>query len=164
MPTESILDLATLDVSRIVADRESIRKVNPQRFELEQLDAIVLVDPERKLIAGYKDVRSNEFWTRGHMPDNPLLPGVLMCEAAAQLCSYYVVTQHVLADDQILGFGGMDEVRFRSTVRPGERLMLIARAERLKRVACVFEVQGFVGSTLAFEGKIFGMALPARAV
>jgi 3-hydroxyacyl-[acyl-carrier-protein] dehydratase len=70
----------------------------------------------------------------------------------------------VLADDQILGFGGMDEVRFRSTVRPGERLMLIARAERLKRVACVFEVQGFVGSTLAFEGKIFGMALPARAV
>ncbi|MFL5330199.1 MAG: 3-hydroxyacyl-ACP dehydratase FabZ family protein [Gemmataceae bacterium] len=163
MPSEPILDLSTLDINRIVADREAIRAVNPQRFEMEQLDAIVLFDPDRKMIAGYKDVRDDEFWARGHMPGNPLMPGVLMCEAAAQLCSYYVVTQHILGDDHILGFGGMDGVRFRTTVRPGERLVLIARAEKLKRVACVFLVQGYVGTTLAFEGQILGMALSARA-
>ena len=63
---------------------------------------------------------------RGHMPDYPLLPGVLMCEAAAQLCSYYVVTQGLLQGD-FIGFGGMENVRFRGTVRPGDRLVLVGK-------------------------------------
>ena len=79
----------------MLADREAIRQVNPQRFEMEQLTAIVYVDPVNHVIVGYKDVRHDEFWVRGHMPDYPLLPGVLMCEAAAQLCSYYIVTHTV---------------------------------------------------------------------
>src|SRR5215470_10769998 len=92
MPPELILNPAEIDTSRVLADREEVRKVNPQRFEMEQLDAIVLMDPAAKLIVGYKDVRADEFWVRGHMPDFPLLPGVLMCEAAAQLVSWYTVT------------------------------------------------------------------------
>ncbi len=90
MPPECTLDPSELDCERVVADQEGIRRVNPQRFEMEQLTAIVHVDREQHLIIGYKDVTADEFWVRGHMPGYPLLPGVLMCEAAAQLCVYYM--------------------------------------------------------------------------
>src|SRR4051812_31503497 len=110
MPSEPILDPTSLDLSRVIADREAVRLVNPQQFEMQQLDAIVMLDPERKLVAGYKDVRADEFWVRGHFPGDPILPGVIMCEAAAQLCSYFVMTQRVIGGDQIMGFGGLDAV------------------------------------------------------
>src|SRR5205809_4833853 len=132
MPPPLILDPAGLDLDRVVADREAIRKVNPQRFEMEQLTAIVLVDREQRMVAGYKDVRDDEFWVRGHMPDFPLLPGVLMCEAAAQLAAYYTHKNGLLQGD-FIGFGGMENVRFRGMVRPGDRLVLVGKATRLHR-------------------------------
>ena len=89
MPPAALIDPATIDTSRVLADQEGIRRINLQRFEMEQLSAIVSVDRDQHLIVGYKDVLPDEFWVRGHMPDYPLMPGVLMCEAAAQLCSYY---------------------------------------------------------------------------
>ncbi len=116
MPPPLILDPATLDLNTILADREAIRRVNLQRFPMEQLDAICLVDPTQQLIIGYKDVRPDEFWVPGHFPGDPLLPGILMCEAAAQLASYYTIVQKVAPHNKI-GFGGMDDVRFRAPVR-----------------------------------------------
>jgi 3-hydroxyacyl-[acyl-carrier-protein] dehydratase len=158
MPPPTHLDPATLDCSRVVADQDAIRRVNPQRFEMEQLNAIVFVDPEHHLIAGYKDVRPDEFWVRGHMPDYPLLPGVLMCEAAAQLCTYQIRTQTNMGGD-FIGFGGMENVRFRGQVRPGDRLLLIGKAIRLNRRQTVFNVQGFVGATMVFHADIIGVPM-----
>src|SRR5215475_9092451 len=105
MPPELIMDPQQVDTSRVLADREALRAINPQRFEMEQLDAIVYVDRSQHICIGYKDVRDDEFWVRGHMPDYPLLPGVLMCEAAAQLCSYYIRAGNLLPGD-FVGFGG----------------------------------------------------------
>jgi 3-hydroxyacyl-[acyl-carrier-protein] dehydratase len=158
MPPEVHFDPTRLDFAKVLADRDAIRRVNPQRFEMEQLDAIVLLDHEQHLIAGYKDVQPDEFWVRGHMPGYPLLPGVLMCEAAAQLCSFYVMTTNLLQGD-FIGFGGMDEVRFRGTVRPGDRLVLIGKGKRLHRRQTVFNVQGFVGGTMVFNADIIGVPL-----
>ena len=158
MPPPLLLDPAGLDLSRVVADREAIRAVNPQRFEMEQLTAIVLLDRDQHLIVGYKDVGGDEFWVRGHMPGYPLLPGVLICEAAAQLCSYYIVAGGLLQGD-FLGFGGMENVRFRSPVRPGDRLVLVGKAQRLNRRQTIFSVQGFVGAGMVFHGDILGMPL-----
>jgi 3-hydroxyacyl-[acyl-carrier-protein] dehydratase len=161
MRPELHVDPLKLDLSCVVADQEGIRQVNPQRFEMEQLTAIVLIDRERHVIAGYKDVRPDEFWARGHMPDYPLLPGVLMCEAAAQLCSYYTVTQGILERD-FVGFGGLDNVRFRSTVRPGDRLVLVAKATRLHRRQTIFNVQAFVGSRMVFHADVMGVPLDRK--
>jgi 3-hydroxyacyl-[acyl-carrier-protein] dehydratase len=158
MPPEYHLDPARLDVGRVLADQDAIRRVNPQRFDMEQLTAIIHVDPEEHVIAGYKDVRPDEFWVRGHMPDYPLLPGVLMCEAAAQLCSYYIATHGLMQGDYI-GFGGLENVRFRSPVRPGDRFLLVGKATRLNRRQTVFNVQGFVGSTMVFHADIIGVPL-----
>ncbi|MSU79727.1 MAG: beta-hydroxyacyl-ACP dehydratase [Gemmataceae bacterium] len=158
MPPELHYDPANIDFGNIVADREAIRKVNPQRFEMEQLDAVVLIDTPNKIIVGYKDVRYDEFWVRGHLPGFPLLPGVLMCEASAQLCSYHSMTQHQLAGD-FLGFGGMENVRFRSPVKPGDRLILIAKQLKFNRRQTIYSVQAFVKDRLVFNGDIIGVAL-----
>jgi 3-hydroxyacyl-[acyl-carrier-protein] dehydratase len=158
MPPELHFDLAKVDFSKVIADREAIRKVNPQRFAMEQVDAVVYLDPRAGIIVGYKDVRNDEFWVSGHMPGYPLLPGVLMCEASAQLCAYYSTTQGIVHGD-ILGFGGMDNVRFRNQVRPGDRLVLVGKGLKFHRRQIVFNVQGFVGDTMAFHGDIIGMSL-----
>jgi 3-hydroxyacyl-[acyl-carrier-protein] dehydratase len=158
MPPELHLDPSQVDLSRTVAKRGDIERVNPQRFEMEQLTAIVHMETERHLIVGYKEVTADEFWVRGHMPDYPLMPGVLMCEAAAQLCSYYIMTNGLMQGD-FLGFGGMENVRFRGPVRPGDRLVLIAKGVKMHRRQCIFNVQGFVGSTMVFHADIIGVPL-----
>ena len=90
-------------------------------------------------------MRRDEFWVRGHMPDYPLMPGVLMCEAAAQLCSLLHHDQSDCMQGDFLGFGGMENVRFRGPVRPGDRLVLIAKGIKMHRRQTIFNVQGFVG-------------------
>src|SRR3981081_2122923 len=144
MPPELHFDLAQVDCSKVLADKDAIRRYNPQRFEMEQLDAIVHIDMEKHLIVGYKDVKSDEFWVRGHMPDYPLMPGVLMCEAAAQLCSFYCHMINLIKGG-FIGLGGMEDVRFRGQVKPGDRLVIMAKAERVRKRQTVFETQGFVG-------------------
>jgi 3-hydroxyacyl-[acyl-carrier-protein] dehydratase len=162
MPPELNFDPARLDLTTIVADIDAIRRVNPQRFEMEQLTAIVFVDPEMQVVAGYKDVRDDEFWVRGHMPGYPLLPGVLMCEAAAQLCGYYLATNKLIQGD-FIAIGGLENVRFRAPVRPGDRLVLIGKAVRMNRRQTVCNVQGFVGSTMVFHADVLGVPLTRKA-
>jgi 3-hydroxyacyl-[acyl-carrier-protein] dehydratase len=161
MPPQLHLNPVDLDLGRIVADIDAIRRVNPQRFEMEQLSAIVHLDPEQQVIVGYKDVGFDEFWVRGHMPGYPILPGVLLCEAAAQLCSYYITTQGLLQGD-FLGFGGLEQVRFRGSVHPGDRLVLIGKLARYHRRQTIFNVQGFVGSSMVFHADIIGVPMTRK--
>ena len=158
MIPQPILDPRSVDFSQLVADREALRRANPQRFEMEQVDGVVLMDPVQHVVVGYKEVRPDEFWCKGHMPDFPLLPGVLLCEAAAQLVSYYIVQIGVLKGD-FIGFGGMEEVRFRGVVRPGDRLVLMGKGIRVDRRQSRFLCQAFVGSTMVFHGIIIGVPL-----
>jgi 3-hydroxyacyl-[acyl-carrier-protein] dehydratase len=156
MRPELILDPTALDFSKPLATREELRKTNPQRFEMEMIDGIVLIDRDRHVIAGYKDVRDDEFWVRGHMPGFPLLPGVLMCEAGAQMVSYYVSLAGLKLSD-FIAFGGMENVRFRGAVRPGDRLVLAGKGVKLHRRQTIFNVQGFVGKALVFHADIIGV-------
>ena len=162
MPPAPLIDPAAIDTSHVLVDREGISRHNPQRFEMEQLTAIVLIDADEHLIIGYKDVAENEFWVPGHMPGYPLMPGVFMCEAAAQLCSYYVMLTGLLQGD-FIGFGGMEDVRFRGVVRPGDRFVLAGKCTRLHRRQTIFNVQGFVGATMVFHGDILGVPPMCRA-
>jgi 3-hydroxyacyl-[acyl-carrier-protein] dehydratase len=126
---------------------------------MEMLTGIVALDPARKIIVGYKDIRADEFWVPGHMPGFPLFPGVLMLEAAAQLCGYYVVSQKVVPEGSLMGLAGVDEARFIRAVRPGERLVLVGRGERLHRRLNKFRVTGYVGEEKAFESLVTGVTL-----
>lgn len=158
-----ILDPSEVDLTQVIAGIDEIRKYIPQRFEMEQLTAIVFEDVERGICAGYKQTTEDEFWIRGHMPTFALMPGVLMCEAAAQLASY-LTQKYDLLGAEMVGFGGLDDVRFRGMVRPGERLLLICELLKLRRGAmCVCRFQGLVGDSLVCEGKIRGIPLNISA-
>jgi 3-hydroxyacyl-[acyl-carrier-protein] dehydratase len=157
-----IVDPARLDLSRIVADIDEIRRWIPQRDAMEQLTAIVLDDLERHICVGYRDLTENEFWVSGHMPGFPLMPGVIMCEAAAQVLSYHVQRNN-LSGVEVVGFGGIDNVKFRGVVRPGDRLVVAVQMTKHRRgrlVVCRF--QEFVGASLVCEGELTGIALPAQ--
>jgi 3-hydroxyacyl-[acyl-carrier-protein] dehydratase len=157
-----ILDFSEYDVNNVIADIQEIRRYNRQRFEMEQLTAIVYSDPVRNICAGYKDLGPDEFWIRGHFPGIPLMPGVIMCEAAAQMASYWT-TKHNLMDG-LVGFGGLEEVRFRDVVRPGDRFIVVVRLLKCRRVLMTCEFQCFVKQNLVCEGIIKGMPLPLDAL
>lgn len=157
MPPQLLFDLSGIDLNRVLYDRDAIRQVNPQRGTFEQLDAVVHVDAENGRIIGYKDVRDDEFWVKDHIPGRPLLPGVLMIEAAAQVSGFF--TAKVMGWSGFIGFGGADQIRFRQPVTPGQRLHLVVQrvAFRHRRVEC--KVQGLVNGTLVFEAMITGTQL-----
>jgi 3-hydroxyacyl-[acyl-carrier-protein] dehydratase len=156
MPPSLIFDISGIDLSAIAADQQAIREVNPQRGDMEQLNGIIWFNHDGCLI-GYKDVRPDEFWVSGHIPGRPLLPGVLMIEAAAQLSSFYV--KAVLKTPGFIGFGGVESCKFRQAVEPGARLYMLAkqlpgRHGRFKSI-----MQGLVNGQLVFEATIIGAVM-----
>jgi len=153
-----IIEFSEFDTNNVVADIEEIRRYNPQRHEMEHLTAICHQDTERNILVGYKDLGPDEFWVRGHMPGIPIMPGVIMCEAAAQLASYYC-RKHQLIDGMV-GFGGLEEVRFRGIVRPGDRFVIAARLLKLRRLLMTSEFQCFVDENMVCEGILKGIRLP----
>jgi 3-hydroxyacyl-[acyl-carrier-protein] dehydratase len=157
-----ILDPSEYDIDHILADIEEIRRYNPQRHEMEQLTAVVYDDAERGVCVGYKDIAADEFWTRGHMPGMPLMPGVIMCESAAQLCAFHV-QRHGLMGGKMLGFGGLDQVRFRGTVVPGDRFVIVCEKLQLRPGAMIrSRFQGFVNGQIVCEGEIRGIPIPVE--
>ena len=155
MPPPLLVDLNAIDLDHVVAGPDEIRKRNPHRFEMELLDSVVHYDPEKGTIVGYHDAREDHFWVRGHIPGRPLMPGVLMIEAAAQLCSYYYKDQH--PDVPFFGFAGIQDVRFRTTVSPGQRLVLLGLKDEFKTRRASFFAQGVVDGKLAFQARIIGI-------
>jgi len=154
-----IVDPSEYDLNHVIADIEEIRRYNRQRFEMEQLTAIVYEDMRRAACVGYKDLGQDEFWVRGHMPGMPLMPGVIMCEAAAQLASYYT-QKHKLMNTPVVGFGGLKDVRFRGVVQPGERFVVAARLLKVRSVILTCEFQCLVRDTMVCEGILMGIPLP----
>lgn len=159
-----ILNPAELSFDPPLAGIDEIRRLIPQRDAIEQLTAIVYENIETHTVAGYKDVRDDEFWVSGHMPGMPLMPGVLMCEAAAQICSFFVQRNDLLGCE-VVGFGGLDEVRFRGAVTPGDRLVVAAQMTQVRRGRLIrARFQCFVGETIVCEGQLLGVPLPVEAL
>src|SRR4051812_5669040 len=157
MPPQLLYDISGIDLNRVLYDKEAIRQVNPQRGTFEQIDAIVHVDGSTGRIIGYKDVRDDEFWVNDHIPGRPLLPGVLMIEAAAQVSGFF--TAKVMGWTGFIGFGGATDIRFPQMVAPGSRLHFIVQllSHRHRRVEC--KVQGLLNGAIVFEATITGTQL-----
>ena len=159
MPPPSLFPLDSLDFDNPEFDLDEIRKVNPQRHEMEQLTAVLQVNRDAHGLVGYKDIGDNEFWITGHMPGFPLMPGVVMCECAAQLAGFYARKYNILGGDYV-GFGGMNDVKFRYPVFPGDRLVLMATVTKVRpHRRAEFDFQGFVGDRMVFCGSMFGVPI-----
>jgi 3-hydroxyacyl-[acyl-carrier-protein] dehydratase len=158
MPPALLFDYSSMDLdAEPLFDKEAICKINPQQYEMQHLDGILWFDDEKHLVLGYKDVTDHEFWIRGHIPGRPLMPGVIMIEAAAQVLSFYV--KEILKEPGFVGFGGISNAKFRSTVSPGSRLYLLSHAIRLGKRKKTFKVQGVVDGSMVFEATIEGLRI-----
>ena len=154
MPPQLLFDISTIDFNSMKFDQEAIRQVNPQRGAMEHLNGVVHMDLAANQIIGFKDVRDDEFWVPGHIPGRPLLPGVIMIEAAAQLASLY--TRYACGWEGFIGFGGVKDVKFRAPVSPGCRMYIlgIKTWERHRRMGCA--AQGIVNGNVVFEAEVIG--------
>jgi 3-hydroxymyristoyl/3-hydroxydecanoyl-(acyl carrier protein) dehydratase len=151
------VDFSDFSFDKLAVDREGILAVNPHRFELRLLDGILQISDETAV--GYKDLKDDEFWIRGHFPGRPLMPGVLICECAAQLSSYFAITTKMV-DNGYVGLGGLESIRFRGPVVPGDKLVVMLKRGKVRRNAMfTADFQGWVDETMVVDGTIKGVAL-----
>jgi len=158
MPTMQLVDLSKIDTSKVAHTIEEVRKFNPQRYEMEQLSYIADTNVAEGYTVAVRNIGADEFWCRGHIPGRPIFPGVLMVETAAQVCSFHY-HMALPEDKRFFGFGGIDAVKFRGEVKPGDRLVMVAKVLEIRSRRAVFNTQGFVENRLVFEGQITGMPM-----
>ncbi len=162
--SDYLIDLSLLDLDNPIADLEAIRELNPQRHEMEQLTSVLYEDLDRHCCAALKEITADEFWVRGHMPGMPLMPGVVMLEAVAQLSSYFTQKHDLLGADMV-GFGGVDDVRFRGVVTPGDRLILMVEMIKVRKGRMIVaKFQGVVNENIVLEGVLRGIPIPVESV
>jgi 3-hydroxyacyl-[acyl-carrier-protein] dehydratase len=160
MPPPLFFKYDSFNYDQPLFNLEQIREVNPQRYEMEQLSGIVYLDHESLELVAFKEVTPHEFWVKGHMPGYPLMPGVLICEAAAQAAGFYARKYDVLKAGDYIGFGGLDDVRFRAPICPPCRLLIGLKGRRIKpKVLAEFDFQAVVDGVLVANGSIIGVPL-----
>ncbi|WP_432800132.1 3-hydroxyacyl-ACP dehydratase FabZ family protein [Poriferisphaera sp. WC338] len=157
MAPQLLYDISDIDLSQVVRDVDFIENVNPHRGHMRLLDAIVYENFDEGKVVARKDVRDDEFWVEGHIPGRPIFPGVLMIEAAAQLSSYTCLSK--MPGQHFMGFAGVDGVKFRGQVAPGDTIYLLVKETDFRRKRCVCQVQGLVNGKLVFEATITGMPM-----
>jgi 3-hydroxyacyl-[acyl-carrier-protein] dehydratase len=152
-----LFDISAIDLNAVVVTPDEVGRLNPQSGDMRHLDHVIWFSEDLAHAFGVKHVRHDEFWVPGHIPGRPLLPGVLMIEACAQLCS--VQFKKKLGLDTFLGFVRCDDVVFRGQVVPGDRFHMLSKQISTTRRRFESAVQGVVEGKLAFEAMITGMSM-----
>lgn len=155
---EPLFDLSAIDLSRIAVDRDGIGLRLPHRGHMAQLDGIVWTDERFMRGVALKKVRSDEFWCAGHIPGRPIMPGVLMIEAGAQLASYLYYSR-LPHEKRFAGFTRITDTVFRGSVEPDCDMYLLSQEVRFNPKRFIADVQGVVGDTIVFESQVTGMLI-----
>jgi 3-hydroxyacyl-[acyl-carrier-protein] dehydratase len=133
---------------------EAILKRLPHRYPFLMVDRVLAVTPGKSIVA-VKNVTANEAYFVGHFPDHPVMPGVLVLEALAQAGG--VLAWESVGDDDgiwILYLVGIDNARFKQTVRPGDQLLLKVELKQRRRNLWRYEARAEVDGNLVAEAEI----------
>lgn len=136
-------------------DIYKILKQLPHRYPFLLVDRVLSID-KGKSIRALKNVTINEPFFEGHFPHRPVMPGVLMLEALAQAAALlaFDAIDSVPDQDSVYYFAGMDDVRFKRPVVPGDQLILEAELVRMKAGVFKFKARALVGEELAVQAEL----------
>ena len=133
-------------------NREEIEKIIPQRDPFLMLDRVEEYIPGESCIA-YKDVREDEYYFKGHFPGNPIMPGVLITESLAQAGAVAILSMEENKGKNAL-FGGIDKMKFKKMVVPGDTLKLEVKIIKRKGPVGVGEAVATVDGKIAAKGEL----------
>ncbi|MBD3166081.1 bifunctional UDP-3-O-[3-hydroxymyristoyl] N-acetylglucosamine deacetylase/3-hydroxyacyl-ACP dehydratase [bacterium] len=139
--------------TQYVFDVQAIQKLLPHRYPFLLVDRILELQPG-ELVTGIKNVTMNEPFFQGHFPGHPIMPGVLVIEAMGQCGGVLLLNEATEPENQLVFFTGLDKVKFRRPVVPGD--MLYFRVEMIynRRGLCKMQGQAFVGEELAAQAEM----------
>lgn len=137
----------------MVLDIHDIMKLLPHRYPFLLVDRIELLEPGARVV-GTKNVTINEPFFQGHFPGHPIMPGVLIIEAMAQVGGVFAMVSDKIGPDKVTYFVGIDNARFRKPVRPGDILRMELDLGNCKRGLYCFKGCAFVGETLVAEADL----------
>jgi UDP-3-O-[3-hydroxymyristoyl] N-acetylglucosamine deacetylase/3-hydroxyacyl-[acyl-carrier-protein] dehydratase len=137
--------------SSMPLDVEEIKDVLPHRYPFLLVDRIISIDYEEATAVGFKNVTINEEYFQGHFPEDPVMPGVLVIEAMAQLGAACILRKPKYEGKNSY-FMGLDDVKWRKPVRPGDRLYFEIEGQRMRSRYGLVEGKAFVDGELAAEG------------
>ena len=140
-------------------DAVEIQRVIPHRFPFLLVDRVVELEPGRRAV-GLKNVTIGEPFFQGHFPGYPVMPGVLIVEALAQVGAVALLTTEQF-QGQLALFAGIDKVRFKRQVKPGDTLRLEVELGQLRRGVGTGLGTATVGGELACRGEFMFAVVPA---
>jgi len=132
---------------------QKIMEVLPHRYPFLLVDRIEELEEGVK-VAGYKNVTINEPFFQGHFPGHPIMPGVLIIEAMAQVGGAYASVKDSIGGDRVTYFVGIDNARFRKPVTPGDVLRMEVELLSNRRGIYQFMGKAYVGQTLVAEAEL----------
>lgn len=142
----------TETAEKVTMDIMQIMETIPHRYPFLLVDRVTECEPG-KYIKGYKNITMNENLFEGHFPGNPIFPGVLQIEALAQIsaCMVMVMPEH---KGKLALFAGIDGVRFKKIVRPGDKLEFYSEMTRHKGPIMKTKCKATVDGEVAVEAEL----------
>lgn len=139
-----------------VLDLQDIMEILPHRYPFLLIDRILTIDREKELIVGLKNVTFNEPCFLGHFPGKPIMPGVLIIEALAQTACIYGLEERAKTSTKkaSLYFMGIDNVKFKKPVIPGDTMYLYAYKVKNYSSVWIFQCEARVNGVKVAEGKL----------